>query len=119
MSYVLKTNASFGGVAFMEQFPQGLAVEPDTGVEYSVTHIPGGSNVVIQSSGQAADTLDLPIVCTAAALASLRTKARSATRATLEWHGADAQARLMKVKSVRKAGPHFDLFEATLELIMG
>jgi hypothetical protein len=119
MSYTLKTNASFSSAAFMEQFPQGFAVEPDTGVEYSVTHIPGGSTIYIQSAGQAADTLDLPIVCTAAALASLRSKARSANRASLIWHRGTEQARLMKVKSVRKAGPHFDLFEATLELIMG
>lgn len=111
-------DASFGGTSFWEQYEGGLAVEADTGVEYSVTHIPGGSTTVVQSSGQAADTLDLPIGVMAAELTTLRTKARSATRASLVWHKGTENARLMKVKNVRKAAG-FDAYHATLEFVMG
>jgi hypothetical protein len=111
-------DGSFGGTGFLEIFDGQLGVEPDTGVEYSVTHIPGGSTTIVQSSGQSADTMDLPIAVEAAELSALRTKARSATRATLVWHGGSQQARLMKVKQVRKASVA-DAYKATLELIMG
>lgn len=114
-------DSSFDGISFMELFEEsGFAVEPDTGVEYSVVHIPGGSTTVVQSSGQAADTLDLPIGVMSAELASLRSKARSATRGTLVWHRSTGEsARLMKVKHVRKAGHGIDGYKCQLEFVMG
>lgn len=118
MTFVLRDDASFGGTEFLELFDGRLGVEPDTGVEYSVTHIPGGSVTIVQSSGQAADTMDLPIGCTGANLSSLRTKARSATRATLVWHRGSEQARLVRVKSVQKVA-NVDAYKAVLEFVMG
>jgi len=112
-------DAAFDGVDFWELTESGWYVEPDTGVEYSVTHIPGGSTTVVQSAGQATTTLDLPIGVEAADLADLQSKARSARRGELEYHAGTQMVRLMKVKNVRRAGPYSDGYTAVLEFVVG
>ncbi len=112
------TNATFGGTAFQEIFEGQLAAEPDSGVEYTITKIPGGSNFNVQTAGAGARTLDMPIGCSAASLNALRTKADNKTRASLVYHAGTTSATLMKVKNVRKVAI-VDAYRATLELIMG
>lgn len=111
-------NASFDSVSFMEQFSGQFALEPDSGVESSITHIPGGDVNVIQTSGQGPRKLDLPIAVAGANLTLLRSKATSATRASLVYHAGTTNARLLSVKSVRAAAAD-DAYFATLELVVG
>lgn len=109
-------DGSFGGTDFMELYEGLAAVEPDTALEFSVTHIPGGNTTVIQSAGLIAQTLDLPIGADAADLAALRGKV--GTRATLIYHAGSVNARLMKVKNVRSVYSSGS-YAAVLELILG
>jgi hypothetical protein len=111
-------NGSFGGTSFMELYDGQLAVEPDSGVEYTTVHIPGGDTIVVQTSGRAPRTLDLPIAVKATELTALHTKANNATRASLVYHAGTTSARLMKVKDVRSA-PLVDAYRAVLELVIG
>ena len=107
-------NASFDGVSFMELFDSGYAVEPESGVDYAVAPVVN----VVQTSGQSSRTLDLPIALAAAQLTSLRTKANSATRASLVYHAGTVNARLLKIKGVRKQLVQ-DIYLATLEMVVG
>lgn len=111
-------NGSFDSVSFMEQFAGQLAGEPDSGVESSITHIPGGNVNVIQTSGQGPRKLDLPIAVAGANLTLLRSKATSATRGSLIYHAGTTNARLLSVKAVR-AHAVDDAYFATLELVVG
>jgi len=111
-------DASFGGTSFMEQFPGGYAAEPDSGVEATIIHIPGGNVNIIQTAGQGARKLSLPIACAASELTALRGKANSATRASLIYHAGTTSARLLQVTNVRKQMVD-DAYLATLELIVG
>ena len=109
---------SFGGTTFMEQFSSGYAVEPDSGVEYTTTKIPGGNKFIVQTAGAGPRTLDLPIACALTQLNLLRSKADAHTRASLVYHAGTVSATLLKVKSVRKQMVD-DAYLATLELIIG
>ncbi len=111
-------DAEFDGAEFLEIFQGLYAPEPDSGVEYSETKIPGGSKTVIQTAGPGTRKLDLPIACAGAQLASLRGKADNATRDTLIYHAGSVSARLMKVLNVRKQGVD-DAYLATLQFVMG
>jgi hypothetical protein len=109
-------DGSFGGIGFMELFPNQIAVEPDTAAEFTATHISGGNTTFIQTAGLIAQTLDLAIGADAAELSALRGKVL--THATLVYHAGSVSARLMRVKSV-----HYnnipDAYDAVLELILG
>ncbi len=114
----IQANASFGGTSFQELYEGQLAVEPDSGVAYTITPIPGGDKFVVQTAGAKPRTLDLPIACTLASLNALRTKADNAQRQSLIYHAGTTQARLMQVKNVRSVAV-VDAYRATLELIIG
>lgn len=109
-------DGSFGGTSFVELYEGLAAVEPDTGGESSVTHIPGGNTTVIQTAGLVAKTLDLSIGANTAELRALEGKVLS--RATLVYHAGSVNARLMKVKNLRYVYSSGS-YAAVLELIIG
>ncbi len=107
--------ASFGAISFGEG--QGGRTYPVWGraAEYSLTHIPGGSTTILQTSGRQADTLNLPIQCTAAQLASLYSAVD--TVATLTYSYGSRSAYLAEVSNVEEQLAGKDLYFATLKLV--
>ncbi len=111
-------NAEFDGVEFVEIYQNAYAAEPDSGVEFSETKIPGGSKTIIQTAGPGTRKLDMPIAVIGAGLTSLRSKADNSTRDTLEYHAGSVSARLLQVVNVRKQAMD-DAYTATLRFVMG
>jgi hypothetical protein len=107
--------ASFGAISFGEG--QGGRSFPVWGraAEHSVTHIPGGNISILQTSGKQADTLSLPIQCTAAQLASLYSAVD--TVATLIYSYGSRSAYLSEVSNVEEQQAGQDMYFATLKLI--
>jgi hypothetical protein len=106
--------ASWKGITFSER-PDGTSTFPAwrRKAESTVTHIPGGGNV-IQTSGQSADTLSLKIRCTAAQLASLYGAVGSA--GTLDYSYGSRSAFLDEVSDAQQLKT-LDMYFVTLSFI--
>ncbi len=110
-------DASFDSNGFVELYNNQLVIEPDTAIETSITHIPGGNTTVVQSSGLIAQTLDLPIAAEGSIITTLRGLVGS--RKTLVTHSGSTSARLLHVKGVQKEYGTYGGYFAVLSFIIG
>ena len=84
--------------------------------EISVRKIPGGDSVLIQVAGRGATTLQLPIRCTSAQLASLR--GQVGQRGSLSYSGGSPTAVLQSVDSIVEVKADADVYFAALTLVI-
>lgn len=111
-------DAEFDGIDFLEIYQGAYAPEPDSGVDFTETKIPGGSKTIIQTAGPGTRKLDMQIAAASTSIAALRSRADSATRDTLVYHAGSVSARLLQVVNVKKQGVD-DAYLCTLRFVMG
>jgi len=111
-------SASFDGVSFGER-GNGATSFPVWSVEGTVIvkKIPGGDKNVIQVIGNKLPRLAFIAKCTAAQLASLRTKAEALTTGTLDFSFETCTATLVSVTDAQEVGAGHDVYFATLNFI--
>lgn len=108
---------SFKGVTFEERgglgrdYPQHGAA-----AEISVRKIPGGDRVLIQVAGRGVSTLQLPIRCTSAQLASLR--GQVGVQGSLSYSGGSPTAVLQTVDSAVEVKAGADVFFVNLTFLI-
>lgn len=109
--------ATFKGISFEERGAIGRDY-PNHGAtaEISVRKIPGGDSVLIQVAGRGAATLQLPIRCTAAQLASLR--GQVGQRATLTYSGGSPTVVLQTVDSAVEVKADADVYFVGLQFLV-
>lgn len=97
----LSEDATFDGNSFHESFDGGLGgPAPDTLLDYTAYHVPGGDTTVIISSGKAAQTFDVPAVFSSVSLAIFQ--AAVGDTGTLSYSGGSVTATLIGVVGARR-----------------
>jgi hypothetical protein len=109
--------ASFGGVSFEERGSIGRDY-PQHGAQaaISVRKIPGGDRVLIQVAGRDAATLQMPITCSSAQLASLR--GQVGNQSTLSYSGGSKSAVLQTVDGAVEVKAGADVYFVSLILVV-